>query len=203
MNAVRTRPFACSLLGPFFGSTRAASILPSRPPNRAAVARRACQGWPRLRGHPKGAALTGPSTAARFIGWGWRPPESAWAPRARRPFSPPPRRQIQQRHTSANMPAGNARKIIEKFKPLILVEVHTAANKRHEPALKRRAQAHGRARAPQLGLRSGRASTAPWSRLSHVRTAGGGCLRAGSTLRSRSLRQPRRSTSPTPAASCD
>ena len=128
MNAVRTRPFACSLLGPFFGSTRAASILPSRPPNRAAVARRACQGWPRLRGHPKGAALTGPSTAARFIGWGWRPPEFAWAPRARRPFSPPPRRQIQQRHTSANMPAGNARKIIEKFKPLILVEVHTAAN---------------------------------------------------------------------------
>ena len=27
------------------------------------------------------------------------------------------------------MPAGDARKKIEKFKPLILVEVHTAANK--------------------------------------------------------------------------
>jgi hypothetical protein len=35
---------------------------------------------------------------------------------------------IQQQHTSVNMPPGNARKIIEKFKPLILVEVHTAAN---------------------------------------------------------------------------
>ena len=43
--------------GPFFGSTRAASILPSRPPDGAAAARRACQGWPRLRGHPKGLAL--------------------------------------------------------------------------------------------------------------------------------------------------
>src|SRR5580658_9289650 len=41
-----------------------------RPPNLAAVARRACQGWPRLRGHPKGLALTGPSTAARSIGSG-------------------------------------------------------------------------------------------------------------------------------------
>ena len=59
----------CSV-GPFFGSTRAASILPSRPPNRTAAARRACQGWPRLRGHPKGLALTGPSTAARSIGSG-------------------------------------------------------------------------------------------------------------------------------------
>jgi hypothetical protein len=47
-------------LGPFFGSTRAASILPSRPPNLAAAARRACQGWPRLRGHPKGLALIWP-----------------------------------------------------------------------------------------------------------------------------------------------
>src|SRR5271154_2152180 len=36
--------------GAFFGSTRAASILPSRPPNLGAAARRACQGWPRLRG---------------------------------------------------------------------------------------------------------------------------------------------------------
>jgi hypothetical protein len=55
---------------PFFGSTRAASILPSRPRNRTAAARRAFQGWPRLRGHPKGLALTGPSTAARSIGSG-------------------------------------------------------------------------------------------------------------------------------------
>src|SRR6267154_4132324 len=59
----------CSV-DPFFGSTRAASILPSRPPNRTAAARRACQGWPRLRGHPKGLALTGPSTAACLIGLG-------------------------------------------------------------------------------------------------------------------------------------
>src|SRR5258707_13619068 len=59
----------CSV-GPFFGSPRAASILPSRPPNRTAAARRACQGWPRLRGHPKGLALTGLSTAARSIGSG-------------------------------------------------------------------------------------------------------------------------------------
>src|ERR1700719_4437107 len=58
------------LLDPFFGSTRAASILPSRPPNRAAAARRACQGWPHLRGHLKGLALTGPSTAACLIGSG-------------------------------------------------------------------------------------------------------------------------------------
>src|SRR6202521_5696267 len=71
------------LLGPFFGSTRAASILPSRPPNRTAAARKACQGWPRLRGHPKGLALTGLSTAARSIGWAWRLPEPAPAWRAR------------------------------------------------------------------------------------------------------------------------
>src|ERR1700684_1437647 len=45
--------------GAFFGSTRAASILPSRPPSLAAAARRACQGWPRLRGHPPGLALYG------------------------------------------------------------------------------------------------------------------------------------------------
>jgi hypothetical protein len=45
-----------------------------RPPNRTAVARRACQGWPRLRGHPQGLALTGPSTAAHSIGSGLVPP---------------------------------------------------------------------------------------------------------------------------------
>src|SRR5260370_19298422 len=63
-------PPSVSLGGPFFGSTRAASILPSRPPHLTAVARRACQGWPRLRRHPKGLALTGPSTAACLIGRG-------------------------------------------------------------------------------------------------------------------------------------
>src|SRR5271154_4063781 len=46
--------------GAFFGSTRAASILPSRPPNLGAAARRACQGWPRLRGHPQGLGLDWP-----------------------------------------------------------------------------------------------------------------------------------------------
>src|SRR5580704_15853682 len=35
-----------------------------------AGARRARQGWPRLRGHPKGLALTGTSTAARLSGSG-------------------------------------------------------------------------------------------------------------------------------------
>jgi hypothetical protein len=40
------------------------------PPKSAAAARRACQGWPRLRGHPKGLALTGPSTAACSSGSG-------------------------------------------------------------------------------------------------------------------------------------
>src|ERR1700691_1212395 len=45
-------------------------FLPSRPPKSAAAARRACQGWPRLRAHPKGLALTGPSTAAPSIGSG-------------------------------------------------------------------------------------------------------------------------------------
>ena len=33
------------------------------------------QGWPRLRGYPKGLALTGPSTAARSIGLGLELPE--------------------------------------------------------------------------------------------------------------------------------
>jgi hypothetical protein len=56
--------------GAFFGSTRAASILPSRPPILAAAAHRACQGWPRLRGHPQGLALIGPSTVASSTGSG-------------------------------------------------------------------------------------------------------------------------------------
>src|SRR4051812_5387755 len=38
-----------SLLGPFFGSTRAASILPPRPQSSDADARRSCQGRPPLR----------------------------------------------------------------------------------------------------------------------------------------------------------
>jgi hypothetical protein len=46
--------------GQFFGSTRAASILPSRPLNLAAVARRACQGWPRLSRPPEGLGLDWP-----------------------------------------------------------------------------------------------------------------------------------------------
>src|SRR5215813_11289660 len=52
--------------GPFFGSTRAASILPSRPPNLAAAARRACQGWPRLRGHPLGLGLDWPEHGGKL-----------------------------------------------------------------------------------------------------------------------------------------
>src|SRR5262249_17391427 len=56
--------------GPFFGSTRAASILPSRPPNLAAAARRACQGWPRLRGHPQGLGLDWPERGGMLIGSG-------------------------------------------------------------------------------------------------------------------------------------
>ena len=55
-------PLFLLLKGAFFCSTRAASILPSRPPNVTAAARRACQGWRRLRGHP--------STAGPLIGSG-------------------------------------------------------------------------------------------------------------------------------------
>src|SRR5271155_1570438 len=99
-------------LGPFFGSTRAASILPSRPPNLAAVARRACQGWPRLRGHPKGLALTGPSTAARSSGSGWSPPQSPpgrrtlviLAPAGRTPTPANPRQHTCIRNAGAASP---------------------------------------------------------------------------------------------------
>ena len=42
----------------------------SRPSRPEAAARRACQGWPRLRGPPKGLALIGPSTVASLIGSG-------------------------------------------------------------------------------------------------------------------------------------
>ena len=51
--------FLVLFLGSFFCSTRAASILPSRPPNLAAAAHRACQGWPRLWRPPEGLGLDG------------------------------------------------------------------------------------------------------------------------------------------------
>ena len=57
-------------LGPFFGSTRAASILPPRPPKLAAAARRACQGWPRLSRPPAGLGLDGPEHGGMLIGSG-------------------------------------------------------------------------------------------------------------------------------------
>jgi hypothetical protein len=94
---------AGTMVDPFFGSTRAASILPSRPPNLAAAARRACQGWPRLRGHPKGLALIGPSTVACLIGWAggrWKPAHRATAlTLITRPLSGA--RQIQWQHANA------------------------------------------------------------------------------------------------------
>jgi len=46
----------------WFDPRREHSSIPTT--SLAAVARRACQGWPRLRGHLKGLPLTGPSTAA-------------------------------------------------------------------------------------------------------------------------------------------
>jgi hypothetical protein len=52
---------------PFFGSIRAASILPSRPPNLAAAARRAYQGRPRLRSHPQGLGLDWPGHGGMLI----------------------------------------------------------------------------------------------------------------------------------------
>jgi hypothetical protein len=42
----------------------------SRPPNPAAAARRACQGWPRLRGHPLGRGLDWPEHGGTLIGSG-------------------------------------------------------------------------------------------------------------------------------------
>src|SRR5262249_60608620 len=53
-------------LGPFFGPPRAASILPSRPQFSQPPARRACQGWPRLRGHPLGLGLDRPEHGGRL-----------------------------------------------------------------------------------------------------------------------------------------
>src|SRR5258706_9429945 len=61
-------PAPLALQGPVRYQSRDYAM--SRPPNRTAATRRACQGWPRLRGHPQGLALTGPSTAARSIGSG-------------------------------------------------------------------------------------------------------------------------------------
>ena len=57
---------ACFL--PFFCSTRAACILPSRPQILAAVARRACQGW---RSHPKGPGLYWPEHDGSLPAIGW------------------------------------------------------------------------------------------------------------------------------------
>jgi hypothetical protein len=42
----------------------------------AAAARRACQDWPSLRGHPEGLALTGPSTASRLSRSGLEAPST-------------------------------------------------------------------------------------------------------------------------------
>jgi len=42
----------------------------SRPPDTAAAARRACQGWPRLRGHPQGLGLDWPEHGGMMIGSG-------------------------------------------------------------------------------------------------------------------------------------
>jgi hypothetical protein len=78
LNVLRPGP-----LRPFFSSTRAASIPSSRPPDLAAGARRGCQGWTRLRGHPKGLALTGPSTAARLSGWDCRRSRPVFLPARR------------------------------------------------------------------------------------------------------------------------
>src|SRR6516165_3422262 len=42
----------------------------SRPPDLAAAARSACQGWPRLRGHPQGLGLDWPEHGGMLIGSG-------------------------------------------------------------------------------------------------------------------------------------
>ena len=72
--------FACPAqsIDPFFGSTRAASILPSRPLSLSAAARRACQGWPRLSRPPEGLGLDWPEHGGMLerLGAGGRP-ESA------------------------------------------------------------------------------------------------------------------------------
>jgi hypothetical protein len=88
----------------WFDPRREHSSVPTANP--AAAARRACQGWPRLRGHPKGLALTGPSTVARSIGWGWWPPESATGTARTLIVPAPSTRQIQQPHTSATNAGG-------------------------------------------------------------------------------------------------
>ena len=113
---------------------------PSRPPNLAAAARRACQGWPRLRGHP-GLALTGPSTAACCIGRARKGPHhnltryGAW-PRqfpTATPASKFHRRPHKQQRSGASE---TARKMITKFNPIVLDENHAGGNKsrrRREP----------------------------------------------------------------------
>jgi hypothetical protein len=56
--------------GPFFGSTRAAGILPSRPPMPRPPRAGPVKAGRLFGGHPEGLALTGPSTAACLIGSG-------------------------------------------------------------------------------------------------------------------------------------
>jgi len=59
--------FSCR---PFPLFDRAAGFPSPRPQDAEAGARRACQGWPLFSGHPKGSALTRPSTTARWFGRG-------------------------------------------------------------------------------------------------------------------------------------
>ena len=82
---------------PFFGSTRAASILPSRPPNLAAAARRACQGWPRLSRPPEGLGLDWPEHGGMLDRIG------AAGARHLAKFNPVVLRQI---HAAGNHPGG-------------------------------------------------------------------------------------------------
>jgi hypothetical protein len=55
----------------------AASILPSRPPNLAAAARRDRQGWPCLPRPPEGLGLDWPEHGGTLDRLDWRLPESA------------------------------------------------------------------------------------------------------------------------------
>jgi len=76
-NFVLNQRMPAQSIGPFFGSTRAASILPPRPLSLSAAARRACQGWPRLSRPPEGLGLDWPEHggildriwAARAVTW--------------------------------------------------------------------------------------------------------------------------------------
>jgi len=101
-----------------------------------------------LRGHPKGLALTGPSTTARSIGWGCKAGaigavKARGVDRTRIPRRPA----IPAKHISARNTDGESVHISRKFKPLVLGGVHGAGNRPH-------CQVHGQ-RAVQIpGLRS-------------------------------------------------